>query len=319
MNVTGRVSIVGAGPGDPELITVRALARIRTADVLIYDRLVDPALVAEAPPTVERVFAGKARGFAALEQHEIEALLIARAVAGKHVVRLKGGDPYVFGRGGEEVASLVAAGIQVEVVPGISSALAAPASAGIPVTHRELSSSLTIVTGHEDPTKPESAVDWDWLAASNGTLVILMGLSQLPGIRDRLIAGGRSAETPSAAIANGTRPDQRVVTASLADLPEVVAAAQLVAPALIVVGDVVRCRELLASSALNGVPVTATASDDSRVEPGPVVFAGVGSHLGGEVSVSGRASQLGGGGRRRRRPYGGRAAVRPQGRLVSPL
>ena len=192
----GRVSIVGAGPGDPELITVRALARIRTAEVLVYDRLVDPALVEEAPRTAERVFAGKARGFAALEQHEIEALLIARALAGKHVVRLKGGDPYVFGRGGEEVAALVAAGIPVEVVPGVSSALAVPASAGIPVTHRELSSSLTIVTGHEDPTKPEAAVDWDWLAASQGTLVILMGLSQLPGIRDRLIAGGRSPETP---------------------------------------------------------------------------------------------------------------------------
>ena len=124
MNALGRVSIVGAGPGDPELITVRALARIRTAEVLVYDRLVDPALVAEAPPGAERVFAGKARGFAALEQHEIEALLIARAFAGKHVVRLKGGDPYVFGRGGEEVATLVAAGIPVEVVPGISSALA---------------------------------------------------------------------------------------------------------------------------------------------------------------------------------------------------
>src|SRR5215217_9700928 len=251
MNALGRVSIVGAGP-------------------------VDPALVAEAPPEAERVFAGKARGFAALEQHEIEALLIARAYAGKHVVRLKGGDPYVFGRGGEEVAALVAAGIPVEVVPGVSAALAAPASAGIPVTHRERSSSLTIVTGHEDPTKSEAAVDWDWLAASKGTLVILMGLSRLPGIRDRLIAGGRAPETPAAAIASGTRPDQRVVTASLADLPEVVAAAQLVAPALIVVGDVVRYRELLAPSALNGVPVTAAAGEDSHAEPGPAVLARVG-------------------------------------------
>ena len=232
MNAPGESRSSARDPAIPELITVRGLARIRTADVLVYDRLVDPALVAEAPPAAERVFAGKARGFAALEQHEIEALLIARAFAGKHVVRLKGGDPYVFGRGGEEVATLVAAGIPVEVVPGVSSALAAPASAGIPVTHRELSSSLTIVTGHEDPTKPEPAVDWDWLAASNGTLVILMGLNQLPGIRDRLIAGGRAPETPAAAIAGGTRPDQRVVTASLANLPEVVAAAQLVAPAL---------------------------------------------------------------------------------------
>ena len=322
MNATGRVSIVGAGPGDPELITVRALARIRTAEVLVYDRLVDPALVDEAPPTAERIFAGKARGFAALEQHEIEALLIARAYAGKQVVRLKGGDPYVFGRGGEEVASLAAAGIAVEVVPGVSSALAVPASAGIPVTHRELSSSLTIVTGHEDPAKPEAAVDWDWLAASQGTLVILMGLSQLPGIRDRLIAGGRSPETPAAAIAGGTRPDQRVVTASLADLPEVVAAVQLAAPALIVVGDVVRCRELLAPSALNGVPVTATAGEDSRVEPGSAVFARVGSlssHLRERSPEPDGPSRWRGGGRRRRRPYGGRATWRGQVRLGSPV
>jgi uroporphyrin-III C-methyltransferase len=322
MNVLGRVSIVGAGPGDPELITVRGLARIRTAEVLVYDRLVNPALVAEAPSSAERIFAGKARGFAALEQHEIEALLIARAFAGKHVVRLKGGDPYVFGRGGEEMATLVAAGIPVEVVPGISSALAVPGSAGIPVTHRELSSSLTIVTGHEDPTKTESAVDWDWLAASNGTLVILMGLSQLPSIRDRLIAGGRSPETPAAAIAGGTRPDQRVVTAALAELPEVVAAAQLVAPALVVIGDVVRCRELLAPSALHGAPVTATAAQDSRVEPGPAVFARVGSlssHLSERSPESDEPFRGRDGGRRRRRPYGVHATVRRQERSISPL
>ncbi len=273
MTVLGKVSIVGAGPGDPELITVRGLARIRAAEVLVYDRLVDPSLLAETPQGAEQIFAGKARGYAALEQREIEALLIARALAGKHVVRLKGGDPYVFGRGGEEVVALVAAGIPVEVVPGISSAVAAPASAGIPVTHRELSSSLTIVTGHEDPTKAESAVDWNWLAKSKGTLVILMGLGQLPGIRDRLIAGGRSSETPAAVIANGTRPEQRVVTASLDRLPEAVAAAQLVAPALIVVGDVVRYRELLAPSALQGALVKATPYDDSLLEPSPAVLA----------------------------------------------
>ena len=322
MSAAGRVSIVGAGPGDPELITVRALARIRSAEVLVYDRLVDPALVAEAPPTAERVFAGKARGFSALEQHEIEAMLIARAFAGKHVVRLKGGDPYLFGRGGEEVASLVAAGIPVEVVPGVSSALAVPASAGVPVTHRELASTLTVVTGHEDPTKPEAAVDWNWLAASSGTLVILMGLSRLPGIRDRLISGGRSPETPAAAIANGTRPEQRVITAALADLPEVVAAAQLVAPALIVVGDVVRCRELLAPSALYGVPVPVTASQDSRVEPGPAVFASIGPrsrYVSGELADAGEPSRWGDGGRRRRRPYGGRTTARRQARLVGPL
>lgn len=320
----GRVSIVGAGPGDPELITMRGLARIRAADVLVYDRLVAPELVAEAPPTAERVFAGKARGFAALEQREIEALLIARAALGKHVVRLKGGDPYVFGRGGEEVAALVTAGISVEVVPGISSALAAPASAGIPVTHRELSSSLTIVTGHEDPTKPEAAVDWDWLAASNGTLVILMGFSQLSGIRDRLITGGRSPETPAAVIAAGTRPDQRVVMATLADLPDAVIAAQLVAPALVIVGDVVRCRELLAASALQGAPVTAVIGGDSLIEPGPALFApseALSPHHIGWPSESRKPSQSPEDGRRTcsRRPDSGRATVRRQERQASSI
>jgi uroporphyrin-III C-methyltransferase len=248
-------------------MTVRGLNRLRRADVVVYDRLIDPTLLDEAPSTAELIFAGKARGFVALDQRAIEALLIARAQAGKQVVRLKGGDPYVFGRGGEEVAALVAAGIPVEVVPGVTAATSVPASAGIPVTHRDWSSSLTIVTGHEDPTKDEDNVDWNWLAASRGTLVILMGLAQLPRICERLLAGGRAADTPAAVISAGTRPDQRTVTASLAELPAKVAAAQLVAPALVVVGDVVRCRELLAPSALAGVAITATEQLDSLVEP----------------------------------------------------
>jgi uroporphyrin-III C-methyltransferase len=286
----GRVTIVGAGPGDPELITVRGLSRIRTADVLVYDRLVDPALVAEAPVAAERIFAGKARGFAALDQSEIEAVLIARALTGKHVVRLKGGDPYVFGRGGEEVATLAAAGIPVEVVPGLTTATAVPASAGIPVTHREWSSSLTIVTGHEDPAKAESAVEWDWLAASHGTLVILMGLSQLPRICERLISGGRSPRTPAAVIASGTLPEQRVVTADLANLPREVAVAQLVAPALVVVGDVVRYRELLAPSALHGVAVHGPEREDSRIEPGLSLF----THFGAPAREREQILELGG-------------------------
>ncbi len=273
MTPVGSVSIVGAGPGDPELITVRGLARIRAAEVLVYDRLVAPELIAEAPANAELIFAGKAKGFAALEQREIEAVLIERARAGKRVVRLKGGDPYVFGRGGEEVAALVAGGIPVEIVPGLTSAIAAPASAGIPVTHRELASTLTIVTGHEDPAKPESALDWDWLAATRGTLVVLMGLSQLPRIAARLIAGGRAADTPAAVVASGSTQQQRVVTAPLGELAATASAAQIVAPALIVVGDVVRFRELLAPSALNGVPVTTTCTNDSRIEPGPARFA----------------------------------------------
>jgi uroporphyrin-III C-methyltransferase len=245
----GRVSIVGAGPGDPELITVRGLERIRAADVLVYDRLVDPQLLAEAPPHAELVFAGKAAGCAALEQHAIEDLLIDRARAGLHVVRLKGGDPFVFGRGGEEVVTLTAAGVLVEVVPGVTSAISVPAGAGIPVTHRRLASTVTFVTGHEDPHKNRSAVDWDWLAASRGTLVILMGLRHLASICDRLLQGGRAADTPAAAIAAGTTPDERVVTAPLAELAAAVAEARLEAPALIVVGDVVRLRDLMTTVA----------------------------------------------------------------------
>jgi len=269
MTARGRVSIVGAGPGDPELITVRALNRLRQADVLVYDRLVDPRLVAEAPAKAERIFVGKAAGFAALDQRAIEALLIDRARAGAHVVRLKGGDPYLFGRGGEEVAALVAAAIPVEVVPGLSAALAVPAAAGIPVTHRELASTLTVVTGHEDPTKAETAVDWDWLAAGRGTLVILMGLGHLAAIRDRLLAAGRDPATPAAAIASGTCPDQRVITAPLAELPEAVAAAQLVAPALVVVGDVVAFRELWAPGALVGPALVPAAAQASVFPPAP--------------------------------------------------
>ena len=293
MTAPGSVSIVGAGPGDPELITVRGLARIRAADVLVYDRLVPPELIAEAPPHAELIFAGKARGFAALGQREIEAVLIARASAGKDVVRLKGGDPYLFGRGGEEVAALVAAGITVEVVPGVSSALAAPASAGIPVTQRGLASALTIVTGHEDPAKSDTAIDWDWLAATPGTLVVLMGLGELPAIRDRLVAGGRAPQTPAAAVASGTRPEQRVVTAPLGELPEAVAAAQLVSPALIVVGEVVRLRELLAPSALQGEPVTVTTRADSRLEPGPSLFARIDQPARSGAAAPGRGGRHG--------------------------
>ena len=255
---------------------MRGLARVRGAEVLVYDRLVAPELIAEAPADAELVFAGKAKGYAALSQREIEAVLIERARAGKRVVRLKGGDPYVFGRGGEEVAALVAAGIPVEVVPGVTSAIAAPASAGIPVTYRELASSLTIVTGHEDPAKAESALDWDWLAATKGTLVILMGLSQLSRIAARLIAGGRAGDTPAAVVASGSTTEQRVVTAPLSNLAAAASAAQIAAPALIVVGDVVRFRELLATSALSGVPAAATEPDDSRIEPGPALFARIG-------------------------------------------
>jgi len=245
MTIGGRVSLVGAGPGDPELITVRGLDRVRSADVLVYDRLVSQELVDAAPMHAERVYVGKSAGCAALNQRAIEELLIDRARSGHQVVRLKGGDPFVFGRGGEEVAALVAAGIAVEVVPGVTSAVGVTASAGIPVTHRRVSSSVTIVTGHEDPDKNRFDIDWDWLAASRGTVVILMGLRQLPTICARLIAGGRSPETPAAGIANGTLPGERVVTAPLSELADAVSAAELEAPALVVVGEVVALRERL--------------------------------------------------------------------------
>jgi uroporphyrin-III C-methyltransferase len=244
--IAGMVSIVGAGPGDPELITVRGLERVRHAEVLVHDRLVHPQLVAEAPAWAERVYCGKAPGQAALEQRAIEALLVERARAGRRVVRLKGGDPFVFGRGGEEVAALVAAGIPVEVVPGVTSATAAAASAGIPITYRGLASAVTIVTGHEDPDKAQAPLDWHWLAAASGTLVILMGLQRLEEICARLLAAGRDPRTPAAVIASGTLPEQRVVRAPLARLAQRAAAAQLASPALIVIGDVVRVGDELA-------------------------------------------------------------------------
>lgn len=243
----GLVSIVGAGPGDPELITVRGLARLRAADVVVYDRLVDPRLVDEVPATAERVFVGKACGRASVDQRTIETILVDRAREGKRVVRLKGGDPFVFGRGGEEVEALVTAGVTFEVVPGVTSATAVPALAGIPVTHRGLASSVTIVTAHEDPHKFQESVDWGWLAASSGTLVILMGLKRLGSVCDRLMLEGCSPDTPAAVVSAGTLPGQRVVTGFLATLPEAVAVAELLSPALIVVGEVVRFQKLLAS------------------------------------------------------------------------
>jgi uroporphyrin-III C-methyltransferase len=245
----GMVSLVGAGPGDPELITVRGLARLRSANVLVYDRLVHPALVAEAPDEAERIYVGKAAGKTTLDQQTIEVLLIERARRGLWVVRLKGGDPFVFGRGGEELAALIDAGVPVEVVPGVTSAIAAPAAAGIPITHRRFASAVTFVTAHEDPAKIMSRVDWDWLARAGGTLVILMGLRQVGAICTRLIAAGREADTPAAVIASATLPEQRVVRSSLGGLAAAVADARLRSPALIVIGDVVRFADLFDQSA----------------------------------------------------------------------
>ncbi|HYV58829.1 MAG TPA: uroporphyrinogen-III C-methyltransferase [Acidimicrobiia bacterium] len=230
------VYLVGAGPGDPGLLTLRGAEVLRDADVVVYDRLVAPGLLDLAPTGAERVYAGKAPGRNELSQDEINDLLVERGRTGRAVVRLKGGDPFVFGRGGEEAEALAGAGVPFEVVPGITSAVGAPAYAGIPVTHRGASAHFTVVTGHEDPTKESTDVDWDALAQAGGTLVILMGAGRIAEIADRLVAGGLPSETPVAAVRNGTRSDQRTVRATLGT----VAGAGVQAPAAIVVGEVAR-------------------------------------------------------------------------------
>jgi uroporphyrin-III C-methyltransferase len=234
---TATVYLVGAGPGAPGLLTVRGLELIRAAEVIVYDRLVSPALLEEAPHSAQRIFAGKAAGYHSLPQEEINALLIDHARAGRKVVRLKGGDPFVFGRGGEEAEALAEAGVPFEIVPGVSSAIAVPACAGIPLTHRRLSSSFAVITGHE-ACKDGAKVDWTRLATAVDTLVVLMGLTNLPRIAAELATHGRAPETPVAVISSGTTEKQRVVTGTLRDIAE--KAAAFSPPAVIVIGEVVR-------------------------------------------------------------------------------
>jgi len=242
----GFVSLVGAGPGDPGLITVRGLQRLRAAGVVFYDRLANDALLAEVPPAAVRIFAGKGPNAHALTQEQINDLLIAHARAGGRVVRLKGGDPFVFGRGGEEAEALAAAGIPFEVVPGVTSAIAAPAYAGIPVTHRDFTPAFAVVTGHEEPAKDETSIPWAALASGPDTLVFLMGVGHLEQIAERLVAAGRPAETAVAVVRRGTWPDQQVVLGSLANIAERVREAGLQAPAVTVVGKVVSLATSLA-------------------------------------------------------------------------
>jgi uroporphyrinogen III methyltransferase/synthase len=249
--VSGTVYLVGAGPGDPGLITVAGLDRIREADVIVYDRLVSARLLDHARPEAELIYVGKAPEYvggstaAPHDQAAINQILIDKARVGKRVVRLKGGDPFVFGRGGEEAEALRAAGIAFEVVPGVTSAIAVPAYAGIPVTHRGVAASFAVITGHEDPEKPESSIDWAHLATATDTLVFLMGVKNLPEIAANLTANGRSVSTPVAVIRCGTTPDQRTVTGTLADIANRVTEAGLAPPAITVVGEVVRLRETL--------------------------------------------------------------------------
>ena len=228
------VYLVGAGPGDPGLLTRRGAELLARADVVVHDRLGTADLLALARPDAELISAGKAPGKVDLSQDEINALLVERGRAGLEVVRLKGGDPFVFGRGGEEAEALAAAGVPFEVVPGITSAIGGPAYAGIPVTHRGRATHFTVVTGNEDPAKERSDVDWEALARVGGTLVILMGAAHIAAIAQRLMAGGLSPDTPVAAVRNGTRPDQQTLRATLATI----GSAGVRAPSAVVVGSV---------------------------------------------------------------------------------
>ena len=242
----GIVYLVGAGPGDPGLMTRRSLELIAGADAILYDRLIPANALEGAREGCELRYVGKAPGNAAMSQERINELLVELGGSGKQVVRLKGGDPFVFGRGGEEAAALHEAGVPFEIVPGVTAGVAAPAYAGIPVTNRGAAAAVAFVTGHEAPGKQQSDIDWNGLAGFPGTLVFYMGVKNLPLIADALIAAGRDPAEPAAVVRNGTLPDQRTVTAPLADIAERVAAAGIGAPAITVVGPAVGLRDTLA-------------------------------------------------------------------------
>jgi len=246
MAAQGIVYLVGAGPGDPGLMTARSLELIASADAIFYDRLIPPGALEGARAGCELVYVGKEPGNSAMEQDEINRALVDAGLAGKRVVRLKGGDPFVFGRGGEEAEALHSAGVRFEVVPGVTAGVAAAAYAGIPVTHRDTASAVAFVTGHEDPAKAESALDAEGLAAFPGTLVFYMGIKNLPLIADGLIAAGRDPAEPAAVIRRGTHPDQQTVTGTLADIADLVADAELKPPAITLIGPAAALRETLA-------------------------------------------------------------------------
>lgn len=241
----GKVYLVGAGPGDPGLLTVKGKTLLQHADVVIYDALVSAEILAMIDPQAEKINAGKRKDRHSLPQAQTTDLLRLKAETNAIVVRLKGGDPFVFGRGGEEMADLVKAGIEVEVVPGITSGIAAPAYAGIPVTHRHYNSSVTFVTGHEATEKYRPEVNWQAIAQGSETIVIYMGVHNLPRIIPLLLAGGMTPQTPIALIRWGTRPDQTQLIGTLATIVEQVAATEFQAPAIAVIGQVVDLRSLL--------------------------------------------------------------------------
>ncbi len=240
-----QVFLVGAGPGDPGLMTLRGKELVEQADVLVYDRLVAPEIIGWVRPECEMIYVGKTPDHHTFKQDEINAILVEKAEPGKKVVRLKGGDPFVFGRGGEEAEELHAHNIPFEVVPGISSSIAAPAYAGIPVTHRKMASSFQVITGHEDPTKLMSALNWEQLAEFKGTLVFLMGMKNLPFIAEVLMAYSKPADTPVAVVEHGTWQNQRVITGTLETIALNVMEAGFTNPAVIVVGEVVTLHDQL--------------------------------------------------------------------------
>ncbi len=277
----GKVYLIGAGPGDPNLITVKGLECIKEADCIVYDRLASPRLLSYARKDAELIFVGKSPERHVLKQEEINELLLKLALAGKTVARLKGGDPFVFGRGGEEAEVLREHQIPFEVVPGITSAIAVPAYAGIPVTHRDYTSTLTIITGHEDPLKNDSRIEWQCLSERSGTLIFLMGMENLPLIVGQLIKHGKDAKTPVAVIRWGTRPEQQTVTGTLADIEVKVKEAGLTSPAIIIVGEVVQLREKLSwfeEQPLFGKRIVVTRSREQASQLSEVI-----SRLGGEV------------------------------------
>jgi uroporphyrinogen III methyltransferase/synthase len=241
----GRVYLVGAGAGDPDLITMKAVKALKDADIVVFDRLLATEVMNIVPETAEKIYVGKSSGEHTIPQQQISRILVEKARLGKKVVRLKGGDPLLFGRGAEEAEELRQAGIEFEIIPGVTSALAVPAYAGIPVTHRKYASSVAAVTGHEDPNKEEISVDWEKLATAVDTIVVMMGVGRLDKIADALIRGGRRRDTPVAAIEWGTTRRQRTVVGTLEDIATMIVSESVEPPAVIVVGDVVNLREKL--------------------------------------------------------------------------
>ncbi|MGA2192690.1 MAG: uroporphyrinogen-III C-methyltransferase [Nitrospirota bacterium] len=252
---TGIVYLVGAGPGDPDLMTLKGARILARASVVVYDALVQEKLLEMAPKDAELIYMGKRCGRSCPSQEDINETIIDRAKAGKTVVRLKGGDPFVFGRGGEEVLALGAAGIPCEVIPGVTAGVAVPAQVGIPVTHRGVSGSVVFVTGHPG-SGLKDPVDWEGLATSVGTIVIYMGLTRLPEIAERLISAGRPADTPAAVISHGTAEDQRQVVAPLGEIFSAASSAGIGTPALIVIGDVVELRKKFSTLAAAALPAS---------------------------------------------------------------